>query len=196
MGALGIKIVTVYPENPSRHGKPTVMGVIVLNDPETGEVSAIMDGGYITAMRTGAAERRRDEVHGQTRRQGGGHPRAGVRRGPQLEAIALARRLERGGRLRRGAGAEPPIRRGDERAAGHRGRCRRRGPGGVEGSDIVAAATSSSTPIFDGRWVEPGTHINGIGSHAPHMRELDTAVVARSRVIVDLRSAPWPRLAT
>jgi len=59
----------------------------------------------------------------------------------------------------------------------------------VDGMDLVAAATSAAEPIFAGEWLAPGTHVNGIGSHAPGMRELDTATVKRARVIVDQRSA-------
>jgi ornithine cyclodeaminase/alanine dehydrogenase-like protein (mu-crystallin family) len=59
----------------------------------------------------------------------------------------------------------------------------------VEGVDVICAATSAADPIFDGSWLAPGTHINGIGSHAPHMRELDTTTVRRARLIVDLRDA-------
>lgn len=55
MGALGIKVVSGYADNPSKHNLPTVQGIILLNDPKTGTVVAIMDGTFLTAMRTGAA---------------------------------------------------------------------------------------------------------------------------------------------
>ena len=53
-GILGLKVVTVFPENPSKHGLPTILGSLLLNDPKTGALMAIMDAGYLTAMRTGA----------------------------------------------------------------------------------------------------------------------------------------------
>jgi ornithine cyclodeaminase/alanine dehydrogenase-like protein (mu-crystallin family) len=52
-------------------------------------------------------------------------------------------------------------------------------------SDIVCTASSSSTPLFDGSLVRPGTHINGIGSHSPNARELDTTIIQRSKVVAD-----------
>src|SRR4030067_1307227 len=55
MGALACKVVTVYKNNPVRHSMPTTLGKVLLQDPETGDVKCIMDGGYLTAMRTGAA---------------------------------------------------------------------------------------------------------------------------------------------
>ncbi len=54
MGALACKIVTVYKNNPKDHDLPTVIGKVLLQDPATGDVTCIMDGGYLTAVRTGA----------------------------------------------------------------------------------------------------------------------------------------------
>jgi ornithine cyclodeaminase/alanine dehydrogenase len=56
-------------------------------------------------------------------------------------------------------------------------------------NDIVVAASSSSEPIFEGSWLAPGTHINGIGSHSPNARELDTVAIQRSKVVPDLAAA-------
>jgi ornithine cyclodeaminase/alanine dehydrogenase len=56
-------------------------------------------------------------------------------------------------------------------------------------ADIICTATSSPTPIFDGTKVKLGTHINGIGSHTPNARELDTAIVKRSKFIGDSKEA-------
>ena len=54
MGALACKVVTVYKNNPSQHNLPTTIGKVLLQNPATGEVICIMDGGYLTAVRTGA----------------------------------------------------------------------------------------------------------------------------------------------
>jgi ornithine cyclodeaminase/alanine dehydrogenase-like protein (mu-crystallin family) len=59
----------------------------------------------------------------------------------------------------------------------------------VQSADIIVSATSAHEPIFDGNWVQPGTHINAIGSHAPAMRELDTVTIQHAKVIVDQSSA-------
>jgi ornithine cyclodeaminase/alanine dehydrogenase len=56
-------------------------------------------------------------------------------------------------------------------------------------TDIICTATSSATPIFDGNQVKKGTHINGIGSHTPNARELDTTIVKRSKFIGDSKEA-------
>jgi ornithine cyclodeaminase/alanine dehydrogenase len=56
-------------------------------------------------------------------------------------------------------------------------------------ADILCTATSSPTPLFDGSKVREGTHINGIGSHTPSARELDSAIVKRSKFVGDSREA-------
>ncbi len=56
-------------------------------------------------------------------------------------------------------------------------------------ADIICAATSSPTPIFDGKKVKNGTHINGIGSHTPGARELDAEIIKRSKLVADSREA-------
>lgn len=189
LGALGMKLVSVYPENPSRHGLPTIMGVILLCEAATGQVLAIMDGGHITAMRTGAVTGVAAKVMARQDARVLGLFGAGVQARTQLLAVAAVRPLERVvvydtvvANAQRFAGEMtariqvPVLVASSAREA-------------VEGADIVVTATSSAAPVFDGRWLAPGTHISGIGSHAPHMRELDTETVRRARLIVDHRAA-------
>jgi ornithine cyclodeaminase/alanine dehydrogenase len=189
MSALGMKVVTVYPENPSLHGVPTVLGVILLNDPVTGALASIMDGGYITAMRTGGISGVATRYMALPDADVAGVFGAGVQARTQLEAVAAERPIrravvydvvpEQADRFavemssRLGIDVEPVP---DPRQA-------------VTGCRVICTATSAAEPVFRGDWLEPGTHINGIGSHAPGMRELDTETVRRSRLIVDLASA-------
>lgn len=186
LGALACKIVTVYKNNPTKYNMPVIVGKVLVQDPNTGDVVCIMDGGYLTAVRTGAASgvatrylarKDKDQVCGVFG--------AGVQAKSQLWAVAEARKLskalvydiseeaikgfidEMGKKLGIGivrAGSPDQI---------------------LAESDIIIAATSSATPIFDGSKVRPGTHINGIGSHTPNARELDTTIVTRSTVIAD-----------
>ncbi|HFB52456.1 MAG TPA: hypothetical protein ENJ48_02060, partial [Anaerolineae bacterium] len=59
----------------------------------------------------------------------------------------------------------------------------------VQNADIVIAATTSNTPVFDGNDLRPGTHITGVGSYTPQMQEVDAVTVERARVVVDSREA-------
>jgi alanine dehydrogenase len=58
----------------------------------------------------------------------------------------------------------------------------------VKGSDIVVTITTSATPVFDGEWLAPGTHVNAAGSNSLLRQEIDEATVRRSNpVVVDSR---------
>lgn len=59
----------------------------------------------------------------------------------------------------------------------------------VRSSDIILAATTSSTPLFDGNALKPGTHVTGVGSFTPEIQEVDEHTVRRARVVVDSREA-------
>ncbi len=189
IGALGMKLVSVYPQNPALHGLPTTMGVILVCDVASGEVVAVMDGGFITAMRTGAVTGVAARCMARPDASVVGLFGAGVQARTQLLALAEIRQLskvivfdvapERAQQFARELSERLGI--AIEVASAPRQ--------AVAGADIVVTATSAASPVFDGHWLEPGTHVSGIGSHAPQMRELDTVAVQRSRVIVDSRSA-------
>ncbi|MBU0596163.1 ornithine cyclodeaminase family protein, partial [Candidatus Bipolaricaulota bacterium] len=96
MKALACKVVTVYNGNPSKHGLPTTIGKVLLQDPATGDVICIMDGGYLTAVRTGAASGVATKYLARAADgQVAGIFGAGVQARMQLRAIVVARRLSR-----------------------------------------------------------------------------------------------------
>jgi ornithine cyclodeaminase/alanine dehydrogenase len=186
MGALACKVVTVYKNNPTRHNLPTIIGKVLLQDPATGEVICIMDGGYLTAVRTGAVSGLATKYLARTDMgQVAAIVGAGVQAKMQLWAMATTRELSRAYVYDVSADAlsafipemsaklRLEILPADSPAQM------------LAVADIVCTASSSSTPLFDGSLVRPGTHINGIGSHSPNARELDTAIIQRSRVVVD-----------
>ena len=69
-------------------------------------------------------------------------------------------------------------------------------PSAVAEADIVCCCTTSGEPLFDGALLQPGCHVNAIGSYQPHTREIDTATVTGSRFVVDDVDAVWQRPAT
>jgi ornithine cyclodeaminase/alanine dehydrogenase len=186
LGALACKIVTVYKENPTKYNMPVIVGKVLLQDPNTGDVISIMDGGYLTAVRTGAASgvatkymARDDE--GQV----AGIFGAGVQAQSQLWAMAEVRKLSR-------AIVHDISDKATQAFIANMSEklkikiTKAESPDALlEQADIICAATSSPTPIFDGNKVRPGTHINGIGSHTPGARELDTAIISRSTLVAD-----------
>lgn len=189
MEALACKVVTVYKNNPSKHDLPTTIGKVLLQDPATGDVLCIMNGGYLTAVRTGAAsgvatKYLAREDNGQI----AGIFGAGVQAKMQLWAVCEARNIAKALVYDVSADASAsfiaemgtklnleiiPVKTAEE----------------VLMADIICTATSSPSPLFDGNRVQEGTHINGIGSHTPNARELDSAVVRRSKFVGDSREA-------
>ena len=189
MGALACKVVTVYKNNPKRFNMPIIFGKVLLQDPDTGDVICIMDGGYLTAVRTGAGSGVATKY--LARKDAGqvaGIYGAGVQARTQLWAVAEARDLSKalvydisdeavaGFVVDMGEKLQIPIEKAES-------------PDDLLQADIICAATSSPTPLFDGSKVKEGTHINGIGSHTPNARELDTEIIKRSKLVGDSREA-------
>jgi ornithine cyclodeaminase/alanine dehydrogenase len=190
LGALGAKVVTVYGENVRKHSLPAVLGTIILLDEDTGFPVAIMDGGFLTAMRTGAVSGVATKHMARQDASVGMIFGTGVQAFTQVLAVHEARPLRK--LLAWSVDSE------DARRAFARNITGKIGvpvdlasdPAvAVREADIVVLATSAAEPIVDGAWFAPGTHINGIGSHTPKMRELDTLTVQRSRVVCDLTEA-------
>ena len=188
-GALTTKIVTSYDHNPSRYGLPNVMVLVLLNDPETGKPEAILEGTFITAMRTGAAGGVATKYLARRDANAVGIFGAGAQARTQLEAIKEVRIVESAvvcdivsERSKRFA-EEMSSRLGiDVRAEGTP-------QGVVEKSDIIVTASTSRTPVFNGDHVKAGTHINAIGSFTPDRRELDDSAICRSKIVVDFLQA-------
>jgi ornithine cyclodeaminase/alanine dehydrogenase len=189
MKALACKVVTVYKDNPARFNMPVVIGKVLLQDPESGDVVCIMDGGYLTAVRTGAASGVATKY--LARKEDGqiaGIIGSGVQARQQLLAVATARKLSKAFVYDI---AESAM---DKFIADLQGKIdfpiiKTISIDDLLGADILCAATSSPVPVFDGRKVKPGTHINGIGSHSPNARELDGEIIKRSKFIGDSREA-------
>lgn len=187
-GSLALKVVTVYPENPAKYSMPTTIGTLLLNDPRTGVLLAIMDAGFLTAMRTGAVSGVATKYLARENACSVGVFGAGVQARTQLMAVCEVRSIER-------ATVFDPWTEGRERFAAEMSERLSvpveptEEPRVCVANEIIVAASSSSEPIFEGAWLAPGTHINGIGSHSPDARELDTITLQRSKVVPDLSAA-------
>jgi ornithine cyclodeaminase/alanine dehydrogenase len=150
---------------------------------------AMMDGAFLTAMRTGAASGVATQYLARPDAKVVGIFGAGIQAQTQLRAMCAVRPIveariydpmpELVGKFCRDMSAALGI---DVRAVAAAREA-------VEGCDIIVTASTSKTPVFDGHWVSAGTHINGIGSHSLDAREVDSLTIQRSKVVVDLRSA-------
>ena len=187
-GALGMKSVTFFPGNAGgRH--PTHLATILLLDPASGSLLAVMDGRLVTEMRTAAVTA--VSVDLLARKDAGRLAilGSGVQARSHLRAVALVRGLK--------------SVRVWSRTAAHAERFVRDMAGTVacplataasvqdamRGADLVVAVTSAREPVVDAAWLEPGMHLCAVGSSAADMREFSGAAVARCRVFVDSRAS-------
>lgn len=177
-GSLGAKLVTFYPGNTAVH---THHALIALFRPETGEPLAIMDGRLITEMRTAAASAVATKHLARANASVLGILGSGVQAGSHLAALRLVRTFSEV-RVWSPRNAKAFAERHGLTAA-------RSAEDAVRGADVVVVAVSCKTPLLEGRWLSPGTHVNAIGATRPDWRELDDAVVTRARVYVDSREA-------
>ncbi|MEM2938926.1 MAG: ornithine cyclodeaminase family protein [Candidatus Bathyarchaeia archaeon] len=187
MGSLSTKIVTVFEKNLEKN-MPTIIATIILNDSETGAPLAIMDGTLVTAMRTGAVCGVATKYLARKDSKIVGIFGAGVQARTQLMAMCVVRNIER-------AFVHDVIKERAESFAKEMSKVLRipvevcEPSELVVQSDIIVTATTSKTPVFDGKWVKPGTHLNLIGSFKPDVREVDETVIKKAKIVVDQKSA-------
>jgi ornithine cyclodeaminase/alanine dehydrogenase-like protein (mu-crystallin family) len=180
-GILGAKLVTVFPENAAR-GLHTHLAAISLFDAETGELTAVMDGRYITEVRTAAASA--VSVRHLARKEASilAILGSGVQARSHLEALRLVGQFQE---IR----AWSPTPRHLQEFAVSGVHPAASAAEAVRGADVVLIATSSVTPAIDNAWVQNGAHLIAIGACRPSQREIDPALVARAALFVDSRAA-------
>ena len=153
---LGCKLVSLFPENVDR---PTHQAEIVMFDPANGTPAAVMDGTYITAMRTAAAAALATRLL--------------AREDARVLAI-----VGTGVQSRAAQEMFPRVRDFAEIRVAGRGEVE----DAVRGADVVHCTTHSPDPVVRVEWLAPGTHVSSVGYSAPGS-ELDPAIVARADVI-------------
>jgi len=177
-GSLGAKLVTFYPKNVGVH---THHALIVMLKPETGEPLAVLDGRLITEMRTAAASAVATDKLARPNARALGIIGSGVQAKSHLAALRHVRAFK-----------EVRVwspRNARAFAEQHRVKAVPSAADAVRGADVVVVAASATTPILEGAWLSPGTHVNAIGATRPDWRELDDALVTTARVFVDSREA-------
>ena len=164
--ALGAKLVSVFPSNPTL-GKPLIYGLVVMIDPATGEPNALLEGGFLTAWRTGAASGAATDLLALESARQGAVLGAGVQAHTQILAIDSVRELES---IRVAARDHSKTRAFVDRLQPDveaRLVAAKSIEEAVAGAQIVCTATTSPTPVLRGRDVEPGCHVNAVGAFTP-----------------------------
>jgi ornithine cyclodeaminase len=186
--ALGIKIITVFPTEPGST-KDSHPGAVLLFDGTTGVLEAVIEAGAITGIRTAAVSGVATDLLARPDAGDLAILGAGVQGMTHLEAMLLVRRIRRVRIWNRTV----------ERARSFVESARERFGVTVEisgsiqeavhGADIICTTTAAPTPILTAGWVGPGAHLNVVGSSVKKQREVDGALVARSRLFVDRRES-------
>jgi alanine dehydrogenase len=186
--ALGMKVVTYFQENPKRN-LPAILGTILLFSAETGKIIAVMDGSYITAIRTACASAMASKVLSHPTASVLGVLGAGVQAKAHIRALCRVRKLHHIKIYSPSGTSATNVKQELESQIGIVIEVAKSAEETVRGCDLIVTATTAKDPIVTAEWLKPGAHINAVGSHRPDLRELDGATLARSKVFVDSRAA-------
>jgi alanine dehydrogenase len=186
MNALATKIVSVYKKNPEKYNMPTVLAKIMVQDMNTGAIVGIMDGSLITAMRTGAATGVGVKYLAKKNSKVMGIYGAGVQAKKQVVGTywALNQKLEFCKVYDLNRSSSESFKDEIEKELDLEVKIMDSGDALLEDTDILIAATTSTTPLFTGDKLLEGTHISSIGAHAPDAREIDSETIRRADLLV------------
>ena len=189
--AFGLKLLTSVADNVER-GLPRSFATVLVLDATSGRTLAIVEGGWLTAIRTGAVSGLATELLARPDADILALFGAGAQAPTQVWAVHTARPLrevrvvnrndEHYAQLQRtlhrllGDACPPIIRAASASEA-------------LTGASLVACATTATAPLFSSRDIAPGTHINAVGAFTPEMCEVDAETLARARIVVDQREA-------
>ena len=183
--ALGVKLVSVFPEN-AKKGITVCPATMVLLDAETGEVKAIMDGTYLTRLRTGALSGAATDYLSRKDSSVFALIGTGGQAESQLMAILAVRDIKE---VRVYSRNFENVKKFIDRVSVNLNQkfvaCKTSDEA-IDGADIITAVTVANEPVFDGRKVKRGCHVNGVGSYTPEMSEIDENIVCKaSKIFVD-----------
>ena len=197
--ALGAKLVTVFGGNHVR-GLPSHLASIVLMDPETGALVALLDGRYITEARTAAVSAISSRLLASKTASSLAIIGSGVQARSHLEALSRVHALKqvrvwspqdvhRERFVEWARRAHPASTRSASDLDPIDVRSTSDARQAVTGADLIVLVTSSPTPVVEDGWVKPGAHVISVGACRPNQREMDPELVARARLFVDSRAA-------
>ena len=184
----GIKVVSVYDDNPNLN-LPRITATVLVLDPTTGTPKAFMDGASLTAIRTGAGGGVAADLLARKDATTVGLFGAGVQARAQLQAVMAVRNITCVNLISRTqTSAQQLAAEISTWTDAPEVNLVSTPQQVVEDADIVICATTSATPLFDGNDLQPGTHITAVGTFVPEKREVDTTTIRRAhRIVVDSR---------
>jgi ornithine cyclodeaminase/alanine dehydrogenase-like protein (mu-crystallin family) len=181
---LASKLVSVFPRNAAA-GRSTIYALVTVFDAETGEPTALLEGATLTALRTGAASGVSTDLLARPDARVGVVIGCGAQGRTQAMAIDAVRDLDEIRLVDARPGAADALAESLVPSIRARLTTATDADCAIEGADVICTATGSTTPVFDGSRVAPGTHISGVGSFRLDMQEVDAMAVRRSRIFID-----------
>jgi ornithine cyclodeaminase/alanine dehydrogenase-like protein (mu-crystallin family) len=184
---VGTKTVTVFEKNSARN-LDSVQAVYLLMDGETGAPLALMEGRFITAIRTAATSALATRLLASGEKKRFGVFGAGVQARFHIEAILEVADVEIIMIASRTATKAAALR--ESVTSLYNIPCDVVAPEyAASKANLICTCTGSPAPLFDGALIQPGTHVNAVGAFTPATRELDTEAIRRARVFVDAQEA-------
>jgi len=186
LNAAGTKLVTVHPGNKKDYNLPAVQAKIVINSIENGSPLAIMDGTYVTAVRTGAAGAVGIKYLAREDAKEVGLCGLGVQGRSQIMGLMLVRPKIKKVKIfdilpeaiqsfiKEMKAMYPSVDFVTAKSAEE----------ATKGSDIIITCTPSSTPFIKGEWLKKGAHVSAIGADVAAKRELETSVLKKANKLV------------
>lgn len=180
----GIKCVNVHPQNATGQ-MPSVMAVIILNDPQTGFPLAIMDGTYLTCLRTGAAGALAAKYLSRKDSNVAGFVGCGAQARAQLSCLLEVRNIRKIKiwQFPKDKECVQDFKRWAQTTYKLETHVSPHMDAVTMNSDIVITTTPSRVPLVN--CVSPGTHINAIGADAPGKQEINPEILKQAKVVVD-----------
>jgi alanine dehydrogenase len=188
--ALGAKLVTVVEANRKR-GLPTLHASYLLSDPETGVPLAFMEAGFLTAIRTGAASAIAAKYLARPDSRRVACFGAGFQAEFQLRCLQAVLPIEHVAVVGRDPTRAQAFAARMSSVLGVPVEIAPEPRAAVSDAGVVTCATTSPRPVFAGRDLSPGAHVDAVGAFRPSTREVDTEGVRRARVVVDTYHGAW-----
>eukprot|EP01127_Copromyxa_protea_P005772 TRINITY_DN15630_c0_g1_i1.p1 TRINITY_DN15630_c0_g1~~TRINITY_DN15630_c0_g1_i1.p1 ORF type:complete len:337 (-),score=65.84 TRINITY_DN15630_c0_g1_i1:48-1058(-) len=187
--ALGLKLVSIRPNNPKNHNLPTIPAQVLLVHPETSQPMVLMDATYLTLLRTAAGSGVATRLMARpdieklvvfgAGNQALSHIEAMITERPTIKTIVILNRShENAEKFVASLKADPKYKHLNISAS-------QNSTEALKGALLIVTCTGSHEPLFNGDDVENGAHLNLIGSHFPHAREVDSKLIKKSKVVID-----------
>jgi ornithine cyclodeaminase/alanine dehydrogenase-like protein (mu-crystallin family) len=187
LGRISVKIITQKKDG-NFQGIPAILGIVLLIDMKTGAILALMDGAYITALRTGAAGGIATKLLALENAETVAVFGCGAQGKIQLEAVCNVRPIKRAllfdlstdtaNKVKTEMEGKLNISIQVEKNLEH-----------LKEADIICTATNSEQPLFSQKDISKGVHINAIGSYKPNMQEIDPSIIKSGKLFVDSRES-------